>query len=115
VEIFILANEPLSAEARFCIFCKALSQAIIFSFQTNFALHSSALYSLCLENHITTNDAKIQNNISNIIDVKKYAKVENSSFTVLETIFQITLAKNITKVFSIHCNKVIVTISQLRI
>ncbi|MDR2640306.1 MAG: hypothetical protein LBC61_03070 [Candidatus Peribacteria bacterium] len=60
----------LSVEAKFCIFCNALSQAIIFSFHTNLALHSSALYSLCLENHIITNDAKIQNNICNNISTK---------------------------------------------
>ncbi|MDR1987265.1 MAG: hypothetical protein LBQ24_00370 [Candidatus Peribacteria bacterium] len=70
MEIFIDAKLHLSSDAKFCIFCKALSQAIIFSFQTKVALHSSALYSLCLENHITTKEAKIQNNICNNISTK---------------------------------------------
>jgi hypothetical protein len=41
--------------------------------------------------------------------------VENLSSTAWAIKFQITLDKNITKVFNTHCNKVIVTISQLRI
>jgi hypothetical protein len=69
VLIFIVASFDLSSEALLIIVLRASSQDIIFSFQTSLALHSSALNSLYLLNHITIVEASIHKTKSKTIEV----------------------------------------------
>jgi hypothetical protein len=98
----MVASSPLSGLANFCIFCNALSHAIILSFHKNFALPSSALYSLYLEKAIVISDAKIQRRICKIIFTKKYPSAPNFPSVTLSKIFAKILDKNTTNVFTTH-------------
>jgi hypothetical protein len=71
VLILKAASFESSGLARLCIFLRASRAFIIFSFQRNFALHSSALNSLYLEKAIAIIDASIQKIISKTITIAK--------------------------------------------